>query len=111
MWKEGEDGVVKLRFDELDVFATYVQLIYTGVLPVGNLPSHFEKTKDGTKRPAAKKQKVERPSYKIYTSLTPLYIFCDKVQDMNAKSALITAFVEVSFMKDKESNQYLPCVS
>jgi hypothetical protein len=37
MWKEVEDGVVKLRFDEPDVFATYVQLIYTGVLPVGNL--------------------------------------------------------------------------
>jgi hypothetical protein len=58
--------------------------------------------------PAARKQRVERPPYKIYASLTPLYIFCDKIQDAAAKSALIAAFVEVSFMKDKEGNQFLP---
>lgn len=116
MWKEGEEGIVKLPVDNPEVFANYVQLIYTGVLPIDSFSTSL-KSGAKTEQPASKKQKVEKftdedpiQAIRMFQKLGSLYVFCEKIQDVEAKRALLTAFIEVSYMKDGEGDEFFPPV-
>ncbi|KAF1844021.1 uncharacterized protein K460DRAFT_357663 [Cucurbitaria berberidis CBS 394.84] len=90
-WLEGEEGSVKLPEDEPAVFGSYAQLLYQGRLPI------YEKvptiTADDKKAFAGALSKVSNEEYLL---LAKLYVFCEKIQDVEAKGTLISAFVEAT---------------
>lgn len=43
-WKEAEEKVVKLPEDDVEIFELYVQLLYTGLLPLNKRPEIPEET-------------------------------------------------------------------
>jgi len=75
MWLEGEEGVVRLPVDEPDIFADYVQLLYTGALAV------YKGSQKHTKR-TTKKHKtsvamdMSKAVNKANTKLSDLYVLC-----------------------------------
>lgn len=118
MWLEGEEGVVSLPVDEPEVFAGYVQLLYTGLLPMYEDPPRTGQVQNDAhvKEQVSKRRKItpeheeaqQRAIYRSYDKLSKLYIFCEKIQDVAAKSALLAAFVEVSLERDDNGSQWFP---
>lgn len=45
--------------------------------------------------------------FDAYTTLSDLYVFCEKTQDITAKHATIAAFVELSEMEDEKENTFM----
>lgn len=90
-WREGEERIVKLPEDEPRVFASYVQLLYLGKLPIHKALTDIE-TKDSNELKKLLVINVEQE----YMLLARLYVFCEKVQDTKSKAAVISAFVEAS---------------
>jgi len=56
-WKEGHEGVVRLPVDKPVVFAHYIQLIYTGVLPMPDEPEKPQKWPSGTSKNRRRKRR------------------------------------------------------
>jgi hypothetical protein len=101
-WREGEEGVVKMPADEPDVFANYVQLLYTRVLPIcddAKLPkmNPATMTEDEVEKiKTSFNELVVIAVDEMYTTLGKLYVFCEKIRDATAKQALLATFVEES---------------
>ena len=118
MWLEGEEGVVKLPVDEPEVFAGYVQLLYTGLLPMYEEPQNVESVQAdaGTKKQDSKRRKIAREHkeaqstaiHRSYEKLVKIYIFCEKIQDITAKRTLLAAFVENSLKEDDSGSHTFP---
>jgi hypothetical protein len=104
-WREGENGVVTLPVDDPDVFANYIQLLYTGVLPVQDDPKK-PVSDDQLSEEKAKEAKVEcmiamAVAAKLeFAILGKLYVFCEKIQDADAKYALLAGFIEATKIRD-----------
>jgi hypothetical protein len=99
VWREGDEGIIRLPEDEPDVFANYVQFLYAKKLPIYKELSKPE----GFTPVITAKGKKEYPEFyasmlaaaqREYTMLAKLYVFCEKIQDVTTKHALIFAFVE-----------------
>jgi len=91
-WREGEEGTVKLPEDSQDVFTQYLQLLYCGHIPVG-------KQFVGDTEAMSYKERIKAVGKfhdQEYVALGKLYVFCEKVRDVQSKATLITAFVETS---------------
>jgi hypothetical protein len=101
-WREGEDGVVKLPEDSPDVFSHYVQLIYHGRVPVG-------KTLVGDTKALPKERLADLVSNLVnekFFALGRLYVFCERLQDVQSKANLISAFVEASLRQRETNDSY-----
>ena len=91
-WREGEHGIVELPEDCLDVFSHYLELIYQGHVPVG-------KQFVGDTEAMSYKERIKAVGEfhdQEYVALSKLYVFCEKVGDVQSKVMLVTAFVETS---------------
>ena len=89
-WKESEDNVIRLPEDEPEIFDLYVQVLFTGKIPVGEVMSIDESEKDeaNSEDEAVKQASLE------YIRLGKLYVFAEKLQDVTTKNLTVTAFVE-----------------
>jgi hypothetical protein len=113
MWREGDEGIIRLPEDEPDVFAIYVQLLYTGKLPIYEEPSKPE----GLTRLTRAEGEKEYPEFyasvhaavnREYIMLAKLYVLCEKIQDVTAKCALLSAFVESTLKVRVDGSQSFP---
>jgi hypothetical protein len=99
-WREDVEGVIKMPVNEPEVFTNYVQLIYTGVLPIRDelkIPERdLDLSVDDAKKPEHdfKKQHMYPAVTQLHQALVKLYIFCDKVQDLEEKRAVLAAVVD-----------------
>lgn len=80
-WLEGQTKVVRLVEDDPDIFEIYINLVYTGRLPIfdnattmRNLPKMIE---DG------------------YSQLSHLYVLAEKLQDVKAKNSTVDAIIDI----------------
>jgi hypothetical protein len=99
-WAESESRVVKLPEDKPDVFAIYVNLIYTGHLPT------MLKSKEEL---AGLDHKTLRSfTCPEYDSLLCLYVLAEKLQDIAAKGTALAAVFEVSQLTDATGRTSIP---
>jgi hypothetical protein len=112
-WREGEEGVVILPADEPDVFANYVRILYTRVLPIDDDPKKPETDPNTVTEDEIKKIKTDLDDLvdgvvaEIYTALGKLYVFCEKIRDVTAKRDLLSSFVkECSTTRLNETIRY-----
>jgi hypothetical protein len=95
-WKEDDDNVVKLTEDEPEIFGLYIQLLYSGKLPLQDTPSTKDGGKVNTNRESAEKAKdYDGDSInEEFRKLCQVYVLSDKLQDTTAKNAIIDAYIE-----------------
>ncbi|KAF1920334.1 hypothetical protein BDU57DRAFT_544064 [Ampelomyces quisqualis] len=106
-WREGEEGVVKLPFDEPEVFAAYAQLIYHGTVPDYDGPHELVGDScEGEERACDKE--IIAASDKMYSILGRLYVLCEKIQDAVAKPILLVAFVDAAKVLRGNGSNYYP---
>lgn len=106
-WREGMEGVVHLPQDEPEVFSNYVQLLYYGVLPIGDDPKEPEPTEDKTVLDKFKKDMTKALS-KVYLMLAKIYVLCEKLQDITSKGMLLASFIEESSRVRGDGNIHYP---
>jgi hypothetical protein len=88
--------VVKLPEDELEIFGLYIQLLYSGKLPLQDTLS----TKDGGNVNINRESAETVDNYdgdsinEEFGKLCQVYVLSDKLQDTTAKNAIIDAYVE-----------------
>lgn len=113
MWREGDEGIIRLPEDEPDIFAIYVQFLYTGKLPIYEEPSKPE----GLARLTRAEGEKEYPEFyasvlaavdREYTMLAKVYVLCEKIQDVTTKRALLSAFVESTLKVRVDVSQFFP---
>jgi hypothetical protein len=113
-WREGEEGVIKLPVDKPDVFANYVQLLYSGVLPIFDDPKKPDIHPTTMSRERVKKIEADFKALtviavdKVYTMLGKLYVFCEKIQDDTSKKDLLVSFIKASCQTRADGSVYYP---
>jgi hypothetical protein len=103
MWIEGEKGIVRLPEDDPDIFATYIQLLYQGQLPI----LKAIRTTDGQSEKDLERTVLHAVEME-YMLLASLYVFCEKIQDIGGKVSIITGFVEASRITQANGKTYYP---
>jgi hypothetical protein len=94
---ETDTGVITLPDEDPEVFATYVQLLYTGTLPSFE---PFEKDIRGTSADGIDqtendfKTAMLRNIHKQCNMLGQLYVVAEKLRDVDTKSSVMSAMVE-----------------
>ncbi|KAF1950265.1 hypothetical protein CC80DRAFT_554493 [Byssothecium circinans] len=89
-WKESDDKIVELPDDSSTVFFTYLQLLYTGKMPI--------KAKTGRHD-----EKVSRQEYDI---LVELYVLAEKFQDVETRNVAIDAMIAKSRIERSVPGMY-----
>lgn len=75
-WVEAENRVVRLNDSDIEVFETYVHLVYHNELTcVPDLPSDLERT------------------VATQSNLAKLYVLCEMLQDVRAKNCIVQALM------------------
>jgi hypothetical protein len=94
-WAERAERLIRLPEDDPEIFAIYVNLVYTNVVAT---------------RPA-----VEVKTTDIFTSefieLSKLYVLAEKLCDIAAKNAAIESFMATAKERDSGNTQYNPSMS
>ena len=109
---EKDSGAVELPEDDPKVFGNYVQLLYSGVLPIHE---HPETT--GTSESIEAKEKTDKDLKsavlsavdKEYKMLGNLYVFAEKLGDLKAKCSILSATIEATQKKRADGLRYFPC--
>lgn len=110
-WREGNEGVVRLPVDDPVIFANYVQLLYTGALPIEDDPKKPMPDVNLSEEEAKEvKHKfggfMSTAVQREYAALVGLYVFSEKVQDATSKRALLAGFVEASRSWEDRASHY-----
>ena len=110
-WKESNTRTVKFPEDNLKMFALYMQLAYTGVIS----PVYYGDNSRGRTHMICS---CDHPEYfaEEYESLCRLYVFSEKVRDVNAKKATLSALIskinqellDRCDLRDPKDTKYLP---
>ncbi|KAF2130050.1 hypothetical protein P153DRAFT_431113 [Dothidotthia symphoricarpi CBS 119687] len=87
-WEEAESRVVKLPQDEPEIFALYLNHVYTGRLP------SISKTEEELSALAIGEFRTITTAE--YDEMVGLFILADKFQDVASKNAAITSIFEIS---------------
>jgi hypothetical protein len=113
-WREGEEGIVKLPVDKPDIFANYVQLLYSGALPIFDDPQKPKIHPETMSGEEVKKIEadftalIEVAVDKVYIILGELYLFCEKIQDPTTKKNLLVSFIKASCQTRATGTVYYP---
>jgi len=99
-WAEAESRVVMLPADEPQYFALYLNFVYTGQL--NTMGKSKEELATLELSEAMKHIKQE------YQDLFRLYILAEKLQDVAAKNAALTAAISVTELKSAGGNWDIP---
>lgn len=91
-WMEAEEKIVRLPEDDPTVFAAYVHHLYTGELAVQ----------------ADKQQSVGILVDEQYRNSCSLYVFAEKILDVETKNAVIHAMLEMARTKQINGQTYGP---
>lgn len=102
-WKEAESRLVKLPDDDPYIFAIYLNVVYTGHVNTVRMPQEEVKA-------------LDEHTFRVhlaneYRDLLHLYILAEKLQDIEAKNAAITAVVEVAQVTSGEGTWMAPGLS
>jgi hypothetical protein len=108
--KEVEDKVVKLPDDDMDIFALYEQLVYTGRLPIfDNSVDRFEYSQVFGPNPYDCKDCGK--CGEEYLTLTNVYVLAEKLQDIKAKNTTIDAIMsKVTHESSIINRDHGPCL-
>jgi hypothetical protein len=113
-WREGEEGVVELPVDQPEVFANYVQLLYSGALPIFDKPERPKMDPKTMTREEVKnmdadfEQLIVGAVDRMYLMLGELYVFCERIRDIAAKHNLLVAFIKESSRSRANGSTYYP---
>lgn len=91
-WVEAETGVVRLPEDKPEVFAEYLLLRYRGTTPLSKVPTDTSIGRDAIAE--------------LQWSLSRLYVFAEKIQDLTAKRAILTTIIESTNIKSINGSTY-----
>jgi hypothetical protein len=82
---------LRLPEDNPDIFATYIQLLYQGQLPI------LKCIRKADGQSAKELDSIVDSAVQMeHMLLASLYVFCEKIQDMGGKVSSVTGFVEAS---------------
>ncbi|KAJ8108742.1 hypothetical protein OPT61_g7962 [Boeremia exigua] len=94
-WREGRTGTVELPEDDPSVFELYVHLIYYGMIPVRQDPLESAVTGSvADKSQEDIKDDIEDDIEHEQTMIAKLYVFCEKIQDLEGKRTAMSATIE-----------------
>ena len=100
-WKEGQEALVTLPDDDMDIVNTYLHFIYTGKIACRSPESDIACPADDTAKQLA-------PIITGYYLLAKLYCFGEKYQNVRLKNATIDAIIAKSQTKNPKSTRYYP---
>jgi hypothetical protein len=99
-WAESDTRMVKLPDDEPETFTIYLNLVYTGQLVTMRKSKEELATMDIGP--------FMRETENEYCDLFDLYVLAEKLQDVLAKNAAITAAIDVSIMESADASCTVP---
>ncbi|CAA9962064.1 BTB domain containing protein [Pyrenophora teres f. maculata] len=99
-WEEAETRVINLLNDKPDIVAFYVNFVYTGQLSTG-----FKNEEELQNPTSSTFPTYIEAEYKI---IFDIYILAEKLQDVNAKNAVLEVVLLVSGIADNEDYCYKP---
>lgn len=108
-WREGSTGTIELPEDKPEIFKLYVHLLYFGSLPVREDPKELPATDiSADAASTAKGANVGSAAVAEFRKLAELYVFCEKVQDLERKCTAMAAMIEATKIRRADSCRYYP---
>ncbi|PVH96596.1 hypothetical protein DM02DRAFT_484747, partial [Periconia macrospinosa] len=95
-WAESSDRVVKLPEDEADTFELYLNLVYTGNIPI----------KKDTPTPRDNDASDDEDGFDPLHILVRIYILAEKLQDVLAKNQLVRSLLALLVETDRNGYYY-----
>jgi len=97
--------------DEPEVFANYIQLIYTGSIPISGELKVVNTTCATKEAGSEAGQDIELTAFRHVvgeqTMLGKMYVLCEKIQDLQAKNSIRIAMLDsVNQARSNESSYY-----
>lgn len=94
-WMAKKEHLIKLPLDDPEVFAAYVNLVYTNNISMSGSAQTTTLQIAGDE----------------HSRLCKLYILGEKLQDTAARNAAVVAILEVTHKQDMNGNRYVPNVA
>jgi hypothetical protein len=115
-WEQSDDKTILLPNARPEVFELYVQILYTGVIPLVEDDDVRVQDSECLNRGRSKqeikedyeKESVADKKY-VYNMLIDLYILSEELQDRQSKNIIIRAFAETISCKLSLDTDYLAC--
>jgi hypothetical protein len=105
-WKESDDGIVLLPEDDPEIFELYLQVLYTGTVPIKEHVSAYSDNEEKTKKdPEILEKEVEQAVSREMEKVCKLYVLNEKLQDIESQNLLVSTMVALTSEK-RASNLY-----